>query len=73
MIAHERGHHVQHLLGTMTAMRSAQQARPADANTMSVALELQADCYTGVWAASAEAGSILERGDLVYDDAGLPR
>jgi uncharacterized protein len=47
VIAHEIGHHVQHLLGTMDAMRSAQQARPADANELSVALELQADCYAG--------------------------
>lgn len=64
VIAHEIGHHVQNLLGTYDAMRSAQQARPADANALSVALELQADCYAGVWAASADADAILERGDL---------
>ncbi|MBW6456730.1 MAG: zinc metallopeptidase [Trueperaceae bacterium] len=64
VIAHEIGHHVQHLLGTMDAMRSTQQARPADANALSVALELQADCYAGVWAASAEARSTLDHGDL---------
>ncbi len=64
VIAHEIGHHVQQLLGTTDTVRSAQQSRPADANTLSVALELQADCYAGVWAASAEARSILDHGDL---------
>lgn len=64
VIAHEIGHHVQTLVGTMDEMRRAQQARPAAANQLSVALELQADCYAGVWAASADARGIMERGDL---------
>lgn len=64
VIAHEIGHHVQTLIGTMDEMRRAQQARPAAANQLSVALELQADCYAGVWAASADARGIMERGDL---------
>jgi uncharacterized protein len=64
VIAHEIGHHVQHQLGTLTETRSAQQARPAEANQLSVALELQADCYAGLWAASADARGILEPGDL---------
>jgi uncharacterized protein len=64
VIAHEIGHHVQNLLGTMDATRQDQQARPAAANALSVALELQADCYAGVWAASADARDLLERGDL---------
>ena len=64
VLAHEVGHHVQNLIGTMAEARQAQQARPDTANEWSVALELQADCYAGVWAASAEARGILERGDL---------
>lgn len=64
VIAHEIGHHVQTQTGTMTEMRRAQQAQPAGANELSVALELQADCYAGVWSASADARGIMERGDL---------
>ncbi len=64
VLAHEIGHHVQNLLGTMTEVRQQQQARPNTANEWSVALELQADCYAGVWAASAEARGIMEHGDL---------
>jgi uncharacterized protein len=70
VIAHEVGHHVQHLLGTDEQMRrgQAQAGSRAEANRLSVALELQADCYAGVWAARAEAVSAgavaLEPGDL---------
>lgn len=64
VLAHEIGHHVQNLLGTMAEVRQEQQARPNAANEWSVALELQADCYAGVWAASAEARGVMERGDL---------
>ena len=49
VIAHEMGHHVQNLLGTAAEVRQEQQARPAAANQLSVALELQADCYAGIW------------------------
>ncbi len=64
VIAHEIGHHVQHATGTMDAIRAEQQSRPADANELSVALELQADCYAGVWASSADARGIMSHGDL---------
>lgn len=64
VLAHEIGHHIQNLTGTMAEVRQAQQARPDTANEWSVALELQADCYAGVWAASAEARGILDHGDL---------
>jgi predicted metalloprotease len=49
VLAHEYGHHVQSLLGTEAAMRRAQQRDPGNANRYSVLLELQADCYAGVW------------------------
>ncbi len=49
VIAHEMGHHVQNLLGTSGEVRQQQQANPGAANRLSVALELQADCYAGVW------------------------
>ena len=70
VIAHEFGHHVQTLTGASQQVQAAQQrARgQAEANRYSVALELQADCYAGVWAANAAAVSngavALESGDL---------
>lgn len=64
VIAHEIGHHVQNLLGTLGEVQSAQRSQPQVANSYSVALELQADCYAGVWAAGANARGLLERGDL---------
>jgi uncharacterized protein len=66
VIAHEVGHHVQHLLGItdkVGAMRA--KASPAQANALSVRLELQADCLAGVWAHHAQtARQILEAGDV---------
>lgn len=70
VIAHEYGHHVQTLTGASQQVRRAQQAASseAEANRYSVALELQADCYAGVWAANAAAVSngqvALTSGDL---------
>jgi uncharacterized protein len=52
VIAHEFGHHVQTLLGISTEVRAAQQANPDRANDLSVRMELQADCFAGVWAHS---------------------
>ncbi len=64
VIAHEIGHHVQHVLGTSSEVRRLQQrASERDANALSVRLELQADCYAGVWAASAARAGRLEAGD----------
>lgn len=63
VVAHEWGHHVQNELGISTWVRQQQQANPRQANQFSVALELQADCLAGVWAASAAERGLLERGD----------
>ncbi|MFZ3032608.1 MAG: neutral zinc metallopeptidase [Parvibaculum sp.] len=59
VIAHEVGHHVQKVLGTAAKVQSTQRSASsrAQANRYSVALELQADCYAGVWAANAPAAS----------------
>ena len=64
VVAHELGHHVQHLLGTDEKMRAAQQRNPGAANQLSVALELQADCYAGVWGKSTQDRKILEPGEM---------
>jgi predicted metalloprotease len=64
VLTHELGHHVQHLLGTDAKVRDAQQADPGAANALSVALELQADCYSGIWAHYTKSERILEPGDI---------
>ena len=70
VIGHEFGHHVQTLTGASQKVRDAQQraGSQAEANEYTVALELQADCYAGVWAANASAASggkvALEEGDI---------
>ncbi|BCG66011.1 MAG: hypothetical protein methR_P3883 [Methyloprofundus sp.] len=66
VVAHEVGHHVQTLLGTSAKVRKAQQGMSkAQANQLSVKLELQADCYAGLWAHHTEkAKHILEQGDV---------
>jgi len=66
VIAHEVGHHVQTLLGTSQYVeRMSRGASQAEANQLSVALELQADCYAGLWANRASNQNlILESGDI---------
>ena len=66
VIAHEVGHHVQHLMGITDKVHNARRRlSQARANAMSVRLELQADCFAGVWAHHADrARSILESGDV---------
>ena len=64
VIAHELGHHVQHLLGTDQQVRRAQQSDPGAANEYSVRLELQADCFAGVWGRSTEQRNLLSEGDI---------
>ena len=66
VIGHEVGHHVQTLLGTSDQVRAAQQSASArDANRLQVAMELQADCFAGVWAYHAnQSARVLEPGDV---------
>jgi len=59
VIAHEVGHHVQNLLGTMAKVQAQGQN-----NQLSVALELQADCYAGIWANHAQKRGQVEVGDI---------
>jgi predicted metalloprotease len=68
VIAHEVGHHIQKLTGTNDQVTRLQQQQPSKANDLSIRLELQADCYAGVWAYSTYQRNILESGDL---DEGL--
>jgi len=64
VLAHELGHHVQTLLGIEPHVRRLQHDNPSQANALSVRLELQADCFAGVWGHSTERRNILERGDV---------
>ncbi|WP_239805470.1 neutral zinc metallopeptidase [Croceicoccus hydrothermalis] len=62
VMAHEYGHHVQNLTGLADQVRSAQSSNPAGANPLQVRMELQADCYAGVWAAKNR--DLIEPGDI---------
>lgn len=67
VIAHEVGHHIQNLMGTSEKVQQARRSarNQAEANQYSVRLELQADCFAGVWAHHADgADRILEAGDI---------
>ena len=64
VIAHEVGHHVQQQLGTSDEVTRLRREHPEDANGLSVRLELQADCYAGVWAHSVYAAGDLDKGDV---------
>ena len=64
VLAHEVGHHVQHLAGTDAQVRQAQGSNPNQANELSVRMELQADCFAGVWANSTQKRDILSPGDV---------
>ncbi len=65
VIAHEVGHHVQNLLGTMDKVQSYQQrVNETQSNQLSVRLELQADCYAGVWANYVKRQGKVEVGDV---------
>jgi predicted metalloprotease len=64
VIAHEIGHHVQNLLGIEQQVAQLTQQDPSRANDLSIRLELQADCFAGVWGRAAKGAGILESGDL---------
>lgn len=64
VLAHEIGHHIQNVLGTERKMRQAQARNPGARNELSVRLELQADCYAGIWAKSAKDRQRLDAGDI---------
>ena len=68
VLAHELGHHVQHLLGIDAQSRRLQRANPGSENAVSVRLELQADCFAGIWGHSTEQRRLLSEGDI---DEGL--
>lgn len=65
VIAHEVGHHVQHLLGITNKMREMQsRVNKAEANRLSVKLELQADCFAGIWGRSIQDQNLLDVNDI---------
>jgi uncharacterized protein len=68
IVAHEYGHHIQNLVGTNARVQQAGQNDPGNANQYSVALELQADCYGGVWAHDAKSRGQFET-DSEIDEA----
>jgi predicted metalloprotease len=64
VIAHELGHHVQKLMGTEAKVQQLSQSEPSERLHLSVDTELQADCYAGVWAHSAQERGIVQDGDV---------
>ncbi|MGA8143942.1 MAG: neutral zinc metallopeptidase [Candidatus Acidiferrales bacterium] len=64
VIAHEIGHHVQKILGIERTVRAEQQRNPRSANALSVLLELQADCFAGVWGNSTEQRKLINERDV---------
>lgn len=64
VLAHEIGHHVQKLLGIEGKVRRLQERDPSQENPLSVRLELQADCFAGVWAHSTEERQIIDQNDV---------
>ncbi len=64
VIAHEVGHHVQHLLGVDRSVRARVQGDPSQGPALSVRQELQADCYAGVWARASSQRNLLDADDM---------
>ena len=64
VLAHEIGHHVQKIIGIESKVRRLQQSNPSAGNQLSVAMELQADCFAGVWAHSTQQRGLLDPGDV---------
>lgn len=65
VLAHEVGHHVQNLIGVLPKFNQMRQRMSeVEANQMSIRVELQADCFAGIWGKYTEQKGLLERGDL---------
>ena len=64
VLAHELGHHVQNMLGVEAKVQHLEETEPDQRNHLSIDLELQADCYGGVWAHHAQAEHIVDPGDV---------
>jgi predicted metalloprotease len=64
VIAHELGHHVQKLLGIEQKVRTLQEREPREVNPLSIRLELQADCFAGVWAHTTEERNLVHASDI---------
>jgi predicted metalloprotease len=64
VLAHEIGHHVQRVLGIEGKVQEAMHANPGAHNDLSVRMELQADCFAGIWAHSTEERKIIEQVDV---------
>ena len=67
VLAHEVGHHVQTVLGIESQVRQQQQSNPSQRNDLSVLMELQADCFAGVWGHAASADGRFEQGKVELD------
>jgi predicted metalloprotease len=64
VIAHEIGHHVQKILGIEAKVQQVRERNPSQANALSVRLELQADCFAGIWANSTGQRKIIDQSDI---------
>ena len=71
VLAHEIGHHIQTITGTEGQLRQMQRSDPGSANALSVRLELQADCYAGVWGHDASASGRAAAGKVELDPGDL--
>jgi predicted metalloprotease len=69
ILAHEIGHHLQTLQGTEREVRAAQRRDPSRTNDLSIAMELQADCFAGVWGRKADARGSVSITDAELDEA----
>jgi predicted metalloprotease len=64
VLAHEIGHHVQKLLGIEQRVSSLQRQEPSEGNRLSVKVELQADCFSGIWAHSTSQRNLIDQNDI---------
>jgi predicted metalloprotease len=64
VLAHEIGHHVQKIIGVESRVRQTDANNPRGQNAISVRMELQADCFAGIWAHSTQQRNLLEQGDV---------